>query len=380
LISLRDRLAPYRTNIRGWRTRRKIIVIESDDWGSIRMPSRAVYERCLKEGYPVDQTSYERYDSLLSEEDLEALFGLIGGFKDSRGRPPVITANTIMGNPDFEAIASNRAATYQWETLQRTFTRYPRHARCIALWWDAMDQGLLVPQFHGREHLNVALFMEGLRKRDPAARFALENHMAGCIPAGLPARPNLYVETTRFRSEAEKQTVLQAQLEGLDEFERVFGFRSRTLIPTNYTWSSDFNSAVAQAGVEALQGAPVMKEQQVDGSSIPTRRHLGQRNAEGQIKLVRNAFFEPSLRKGSAEDEVNHCLHRIRAAFQMRKPAVISCHRINFCGFIDERNRDINLRALNTLLSAITKRWPDVEFMSSVDLLDVIQQDAPVHV
>jgi hypothetical protein len=380
LNSLRDRLAPYRTNIWGWHTRRKIIVIESDDWGSVRMPSRSVYERCLKAGYPVDQIPYERYDSLLSEDDLEGLFGLLGNFKDSQGKPPVITANIIMGNPDFEAIAGENVATYHWEPLERTFARYPRHSRCLALWQDAIGKGLLAPQFHGREHLNVALFIEELRKRDSAALFALKNHMAGCIPARVPARPNLYVETTRFRSAAEKQYVLQAQLEGLDEFERVFGFRSRTLIPTNYTWSSDFNSAVAQAGVEALQGAPVMKEQQVDGSSIPTRRHLGQRNAERQIQLVRNAFFEPSLRKGPAEKEVNHCLHRIRAAFQMRIPAVISCHRINFCGFIDERNRDTNLRALQMLLSAITQRWPDVEFMSSIDLLDVIQQDTSMHV
>ena len=376
----RNFLGPYRHNLPGWRTKRKIIVIESDDWGSIRMPSRAVYERCLKAGYPVDQTSYERYDSLLSEDDLEALFDLLLRFNDSRRRAPVITTDTIMGNPNFDAIAANDYAAYFWEPLSNTFARYPRHSRCLDLWHQGIEQGLMVPQFHGREHLNVALFMNGLRKRDPLVSFAFEHRMAGCVPKGPKAEQNPYVRATQFRSKAEKQAVLKAQLEGLDEFERVFGFRSRTLIPTNYTWSSDFNSAVAQAGVEALQGAPVMKEQQVDGSSIPTRRYLGQRNAEGQIQLVRNAFFEPSLRKGPAEDEVNHCLHRIRAAFQMRKPAVISCHRINFCGFIDERNRDTNLRALNTLLSAITQRWPDVEFMSSVELLDVIQQDTPAHV
>jgi len=29
-------------NIPGWRTDRKIVVIESDDWGAIRMPSKEV--------------------------------------------------------------------------------------------------------------------------------------------------------------------------------------------------------------------------------------------------------------------------------------------------------------------------------------------------
>ena len=40
---------------RGWKTDRKIVVIESDDWGSIRMPRREVYEMSLKKGYRVDR-------------------------------------------------------------------------------------------------------------------------------------------------------------------------------------------------------------------------------------------------------------------------------------------------------------------------------------
>ena len=38
-------------NVPGWRTNRHIVVIESDDWGSIRMPSKEVYDKLLKEGY-----------------------------------------------------------------------------------------------------------------------------------------------------------------------------------------------------------------------------------------------------------------------------------------------------------------------------------------
>ena len=29
-------------NIPGWRTKRKLVVIESDDWGAIRMPSKEI--------------------------------------------------------------------------------------------------------------------------------------------------------------------------------------------------------------------------------------------------------------------------------------------------------------------------------------------------
>jgi hypothetical protein len=61
---------------------RKIIVIESDDWGSIRMPSKEVYRSLLKKGLRVDQCPYNRYDSLASEDDLTGLFNVLMKYKD----------------------------------------------------------------------------------------------------------------------------------------------------------------------------------------------------------------------------------------------------------------------------------------------------------
>ena len=50
---------------------------------------------------------------------------------------------------------------------------------------------------------------------------------------------------------------------------------------------------------------------------------------------------------------------------QMGKPLIISFHRLNYIGFIDETNRSRNLLLLKQLLKLLTERWPDVEFMSS---------------
>ncbi len=368
----RQLLGPYRRNWAGWRTRRKFLVIESDDWGSIRMPSRRVYEQCLAAGYPVDRISYERFDSLLSEADLEALFGVLTSYEDDNGNHAVITANVIVANPDFEAIAADAFEHYHYELIPRTFERYPRHGRCLALWQEGQREGVFFPQFHGREHLNVALFMGSLQAGDPTARFALEHRMPGSIPPGPRPAGNPYVEATRFRSVSEKQAVMRAQVEGLRLFESLFGFRSRTMIPTNYRWSGDFDQAVAEQGVEAFQGVSIMKEQQSDGTSRRVRRRIGDANALGQRYLVRNAFFEPSLSQEPRDHAVDRCLHDIGVAFQMQKPAVISSHRINYCGFIDEANREENLVGLQRLLDAVLRKWPDVEFVSSERLLDLV--------
>ena len=60
-------------NTFGYKTNRKIVVFESDDWGSIRMPSKLAYSNLLKKGIGVDKSYlYDTLDSLEKKEDLEA--------------------------------------------------------------------------------------------------------------------------------------------------------------------------------------------------------------------------------------------------------------------------------------------------------------------
>ncbi len=83
LKQLKHTIGRHWHNIPGWRTNRKIVVFESDDWGSIRMPSRKVYKHLLKNGIPVDKCPFSKYDSLASEEDLTALFEVLSKHKGS---------------------------------------------------------------------------------------------------------------------------------------------------------------------------------------------------------------------------------------------------------------------------------------------------------
>jgi hypothetical protein len=65
-------------------------------------------------------------------------------------------------------------------------------------------------------------------------------------------------------------------------------------------------------------------------------------------------------------------LNRIETAFRYYKPAIISSHRVNFIGAIVPDNRNKNLMLLKQLLFEIVKKWPDVEFMSSDQLGDLM--------
>ena len=53
-------------NIPGWRSSRKMIIIECDDWGGINMPSKDVYELLVSAGLKIENRKWNRYDTLES--------------------------------------------------------------------------------------------------------------------------------------------------------------------------------------------------------------------------------------------------------------------------------------------------------------------------
>jgi hypothetical protein len=119
-----------------------------------------------------------------------------------------------------------------------------------------------------------------------------------------------------------------------------------------------------------IQGMRKMREPIIDNGFKFNSRFLGMRNSVGQIALVRNVSYEPSLKIESAI--VNRVIEEISIAFAMGKPAIISSHRLNYVGFIDEKNRDSTLKLLDEILKRVLKKWPEVEFFNSADLGKII--------
>ena len=58
-------------------------------------------------------------------------------------------------------------------------------------------------------------------------------------------------------------------------------------------------------------------------------------------------------------------LKEIRQAFRLRRPAVVTSHRINYVGGMHLQHRDRSLRLLDDLLGRIRTTWPDARFISS---------------
>src|SRR5690625_1509438 len=227
---MRRMVARNLVNFQGWRTNRKIVVIESDDWGSIRMPSKEVFNKFLKRGIPVYKSQYCKYDSLASEGDLNALFNILTKFKDSKNNHPVITSNVVVTNPDFNKIKESNFYEYSYELITDTFKKYPRHSGCLKLWKEGRDKGVFYPQLHGREHLNVQIWLELLREKHPYFLFAFEN---GCWGLNSKIYPGMKwnIQASLDMKDRDEITILDKAIrEGAEHFENIFNYKSRSFI------------------------------------------------------------------------------------------------------------------------------------------------------
>lgn len=360
-MSIKHAITHNLLNIPGWHTTRHIVVFESDDWGAIRMPSREVYDKMLAEGYRVDRNVYESNDSLAREDDLCALFEVLHRYKDRNGNYPIITANCAVANPDFEKIKNDNYQHYFYEPFTETLKRYVGCENSFELWKQGIRECVFMPQFHAREHLNVARWMHDLKAGNEDVRRVFDFGIMGLFPKNEFKN---YYQVALDDSEYRSQPLNEVVSEGLDLFEQIFGFKSKTFIAPCYTWRPELEKTLCEKGVIGLQG---MVYQRNPGGK-PIRHFMGTQNKYGQIYTMRNCFFEPA--QGS---DAYECLSRMKYAFRWNAPAVISAHRINFIGAINEKNRSENLRQLDVLLSEIVKTWPDIEFISSDKLIDIIR-------
>jgi hypothetical protein len=377
LFALRDTASNYIRNMSGWTTNRNLVVFESDDWGSVRMHSKSAYNQLLKKGFRVDEIAYERFDSLASETDLCSLFETLNRYRDHKNKPPIFTANTIVANPDFRKIKDNGFSSYVYELFTETLKRYPEHSKAFNIWKNGKNEGLFYPQFHGREHVNTALFMEDLKENVPDLHTFFEYGMAGYVPGKGSAGGNRYVEHLNFRDDNEKKQVVESLGDGLARFEEIFGYQSKTMAPPNYYWHRAFETVTAECGVRYLQGRKKMKQAGGNGQLRLLKKRLGETNRAGQLHLVRNVFFEPTLYRKDNTDPVDKALKAISAAFLMNKPAIICTHRLNYIGYIDPDNRDRNLKLLHSLLARMLKKWPDIEFVTSQELGEIMEGGGP---
>jgi len=354
-------------NIVGWKTKRKIVVISVDDYGNVRLDSKKAREKMDNAGLKVN-SRFDAFDTLETREDLEMLYGVLSSVKDKNNKSAVFTPFALPCNIDFEAMAEDNYTKYIYETLPETYKKLEiKYANAYSgtwsLWQEGIEKGLMIPQFHGREHLNLKVFEEKLVQKDHEVITALQNRSYTSISNSGFDTIN-YTAAFDFQDVNENKGFKEIIEDGLNQFENVYGYRSKHFMPPTSKIHQSLFPVLKENGIKFIDINLIHKQHQGKSKFKTTLNYTGKANNSKQYYIVRNVVFEPT----SNSNSVNIALHQIEAAFRWNKPAIISSHRVNFCGYIDPKNRLIGINALKLLLNKIVYKWPDVEFMSSVKL------------
>jgi hypothetical protein len=320
LVYRRDLLALWREPV----LRHPVLIVESDDWGA--GPQQQV-------------------------DALNRLAGILGRYKDTKGRCPVMTIAVILAVPDGPAIRST--GKYHRKGLD---------APCFRPVVEALQAGarqqVFALQLHGLEHYWPATLMasqapdvrQWLLQEQPQVTESLPAHLQSrwLDATVLPSRP---LSPPDIALAATEETTL---------FAKVLGQKAAVAVPPTFVWDDNVEAAWSKQGVEVVV-TPGCRNRCRDERGAPGCTggviHNGDKG-QGVTYVVRNDYFEP---------ERGHTAQRALDALQSRtrqgRPCLLETHRSNYLGNDADRACDELERLMREALSAV----PDLRFMSTLE-------------
>jgi hypothetical protein len=339
------------------------------------MPSTEVYKELVAKGIFKGDEPFNLYETLANSSDLDAIFETLSSFKDRNNNACVITALCLVANPDFRKIQENNYTEYYFEPLTETLKRYYPNQNVFSTWKEGIDKKVFIPQFHGREHLNVAEWMRALQAGDKETHVCFEKEVWFFTRKLNNSTAISYAAPFDYFYPEDLEVHANVIESGLKLFHELFKYRAEYFVPPNGPFNNSLEKVAADNGIKYISAAKVQREPLGYGRNRKVVHWLGQRNISNQTYTVRNCIFEPIFNRGNWVDS---CMSDINIAFRWNKPAIISSHRANYIGVHDPRNRDKNLYQLKNLLKNIIKVWPNVEFMTTNQLGHLITEGSEI--
>lgn len=336
-----------------------VLIFQSDDWGSQRMPDLKTYESLkTKSWINVEACDYSRTDSLENVDDLNNLLNVLSSFKDKEGNSPIFTLNMNLFNPDFEKIKGSNFQSYYEMNLEQSY----HHFNCgdvLKVLRKANEANLIDIQYHGKQHFNIGEYMQLLNNNEVIKKAAdYEFYGLSFFNSESIATPYLATYYPYFK---EMDLFLNFK-EGYDYFAEVFNNAPKSFIAPVYAWSDELEDFVVQLGCNRIQG--LLKKTQKLNSIDKIRKN---QNSD-RIVQIRNVGFEPTTSQNY--DWLTKTIRQIQIAFLMNRPAIISTHRLNYISSINSKNASDNLELLYRLIQLVLKKWPNVKFMKTSELYE----------
>lgn len=318
-----------------------VLIFESDDWGA---------------------------GPLKQADALEKIARYLAGFRDQAGHPAVMTLGVILEVPDGDRIRQDECRAYHGLRIGA-----PVFASIRAAMAAGIESGVLAPQLHGLTHyrpstlLNLAggsaQLREWLTGPSPAATESLPDALqSNWIDAA--SLPPLQLTDAEIEREVGEACAVYCE---------VFG-RPQVAVATTFIWNDWVEKAWAKQGVDTVitpgrryisrnaQGQPDVADVQMNNGMISPR---------GLLYLVRDVYFEPA--RGHAPERVEEGL---AARTALGRPTLVETHRFNFLGQTEEASLD----ALSAALVRVMARWPQIRFLSSLELANAYRIHDPAWI
>jgi len=327
----------------------KYIIIESDDWGLERAPNVDCVSFIEKKFGKKNLTRWS-YDTLETKEDLNYLYDLLESYKNKFESPPVITANFITHNIDY----SNKEEL-KFLPISKGFSNKDEDVR--ELYKKGIEEKYIFPQLHGFSHYNIEDLKNYFKTEEANELFSWKF---------LTAKSTVRGNMSFLQGELGKNHVGKYFKRAAEEFERVFGFNSKTFIPPTYIYDFTLTDILKANNIGLVQSSNRLNPASEKNFLRPYFK-----KRKGLYWSVRNARLDPH-----PDYNFNHeqCLSTIQKMFEIKSPAIIDFHRVNFAGRFAPDYRNKTLEELKKLFEGIHKKWPDVKFIHSQKFNDLLWQ------
>ncbi len=328
------------------RTSNKIVVIESDDWGQERaLNAEALGWAARKYG----RESFTRWttDSLETDEDLILLFELFDTFKDCFQFAPVLTANFITHNIDYQNDSKMSFLSIE-ESIKNN------NPALFKIYEYGIEHSFFKPQLHGYSHFNLE------RTR---SYFNTDEGMEAYQNKFFYAKSTIIGNTSFLEGECTTANPnYEAQLLAAQQaFCNTFGYYSETFIPPRFIIDRGIISMLRNYDIKFLQAGSRL----IDSRGIKYSRPF-YRSYLGQIWLNRNCRLDPHQDYNYSAEQ---CITAINSAFGNEQPAVIDFHRVNIAGRFTPEYRAKSLSELKKVFDYLKRYHPDTIFTTSNQLL-----------
>lgn len=344
--------------------KRNHIVFESDDWGSLRLENTNTLNKLQEANIPTHTCGagfFNEFDTLESSEDIKLLSEVLCQHSNNQSTPK-FTFLQLTSNPDFDKIRESNFTIYSNHSIEVDYENYG-DSNYLNNLKDLVNKNLISLEFHGREHLNVPVWMRYLKQQDEQTLSAFDLKYWGYDNSNKYSVFYNSAYDVEFQEDIPRY--IDILVDGIQKFKELFGIQPIYFVPPTGGMNSAYLKPLAENGIKLVHSARIHIDSLGEGKKKKLFRIPGSKNKFGQRFIKRNCFFEPA---DNSRDWVASCLSEIEHAFNYDQPAVISTHRVNFVGRISKDNRQNGLDKLSELLIEINKRWPEVNFVNTKDL------------